>query len=237
MNFKTNFISFDYFSTFQTLASMNTTIKNCNYLLNEEHVTSWLKQTGGTRLLDGICQSPSRLELAWEAIKRSSTVKCVRKKSSKRKSKTSHSNYPSSSFSKFKFSRFEIISEPDHLTNCQNLIEITVTTSTKSCPVSSMNFAFSKAPIYRVRSNFVEIQHDILHNGPVLSIMKNKKTRRLESVKILGWVKTHWLVQLFTGEVVKVKLGDKTELESNVMAIVPAKLDDPNDPTSAFSLP
>jgi len=53
----------------------------------------------------------------------------------------------------------------------------------------------------------------------------------------IGWVKTHWLVQLFTGEVVKVKLGNKTELESNVMAIVPAKLDDPNDPTSAFSLP
>jgi len=213
---------------------MNTTIKNCNYLLNEEHVTSWLKQTGGTRLLDGICHSPSRLELAWEAIKRSSTVKCVRKKSSKSKSKTSS---PSSSFSKFKFPRFEIISEPGHLTNCQNLIDITVTTSTKKCQVSSMNFAFSKAPIYRVRSNFVEIQHDILHNGPVLSMMKNKKTQHLESVKIIGWVKKHWLVQLFTGEVVKVKLGNKTELESNVMAIVPAKLDDPNDPTSAFSLP
>jgi len=215
---------------------MNTTNKNCNYLLNEEHVTSWLKQTGGTRLLDGICNNPSRLELAWEALKRSSTVKCVRKKPSKRKSKTSHS-LSSSSFSKFKFPRFEIISEPDHLTNCHNLIDITVTTSTKNCQLSSMNFAFSKAPIYRVRSNYVEIQHDILHNGPVLSMMKNKITQQLESVKIIGWVKTHWLVQLFTGEVVKVKLGNKTELESNVMAIVPAKLDDPNDPTSAFSLP
>jgi hypothetical protein len=212
---------------------MNTTNKNCNYLLNEEHVTSWLKQTGGTRLLDGICHNPSRLELAWEALKRSSTVKCVRKKPSKRKTSNS-----SSSFSKFKFPRFEIISEADHLTNCQNLIDITVTTSTKNfCQLSSMNFAFSKAPIYRVRSNHVEIQHDILHNGPVLSMMKNEITQQLESVKIIGWVKRNWLVQLFTGEVVKVKLGDKTELESNVMAIVPAKLDDPNDPTSAFSLP
>jgi hypothetical protein len=68
-------------------------------------------------------------------------------------------------------------------------------------------------------------------------MMKNKITQQLESVKIIGWVKGNWLVQLFTGEVVKVKLGNKTELESNVMAIVPAKLDDPNDPTSAFSLP
>jgi len=217
---------------------MNTTIKNCNYLLKEEHVTSWLKNTGGIRLLDGICENPSRIELAWETLKRSSSVKCVRKP--RKKSKTSHFSSSSSSSSKFKFPRFEIISEPDHLTNCQSLIDITVRTNDCQSKrrLSSMKFAFSKAPIYRIRSNIVEIQHDILHNGPVLSMMKNnKKTKRLESVKIIGWVKKHWLVQSFTGKIVKVKFGNKTELESNVMAIVPAKFDDPSDPTSAFSLP
>jgi hypothetical protein len=99
-----------------------------------------------------------------------------------------------------------------------------------------MNFAFSKAPIYRVRSNAVEIQHDILHNGPVLSMVKNDNNQ-LETVKILGWAKKNWLVQFSSGKVVRMKFGEKAELEKNVMAIVPAKLDNPNDPTSPFVLP
>ena len=119
------------------------------------------------------------------------------------------------------------------------MISVTIATDNiKKCENSdSVKFAFQKAPIYRVRNNPVEIQHDILHNGPVLSMIDSGE--KLESVKVLGWVKNDWLVQRVTGDVVKIKMevsGD-TRLENYVYAIVPAKLDDPKNPDLAFVLP
>jgi hypothetical protein len=220
--------------TFQTLApTIKTNEKSsCDYILNEEHATSWLNQTGGFRLTDGICSSPSRLELAWEAMKRSSKVKCFRKKHPK--SKTSSSFFPYSS-SSFEFPKFKVFSEPDHITNCEQLINIKIENLNLCNDMSLLNFAFSKAPIYRVRSNPVEIQHDILHNGPVLSMIGGEN--KLESVKILGWKKKSWLVQSYTGQIEAMTFGENAQLESNVMAIVPAKLDNPNDPSSGIILP
>ena len=197
--------------------------------MNEEHATSWLNQTGGINLTDGICSSPSRLELAWEAMKRSSTVECFKKR---RRQNPKTKTYSSS----FEFPKFKINSEPDHITNCEQLINIKIGDLDFCRDMDSLNFAFSKAPIYRVRSNPVEIQHDILHNGPVLSMIKGDENK-LESVKILGWKKKSWLVQSYNGQVVEMNFGENAQLESNVMAIVPAKLDNPNDPSSGIILP
>jgi hypothetical protein len=65
---------------------------------------------------------------------------------------------------------------------------------------------------------------------------------RFESVKVLGWgvqvasARHYWLVETSTGEAVKVRQGSAA-IEENVMAIVPAKLERPEDPTSAIVLP
>jgi hypothetical protein len=220
---------------------------NCNYTLTDEHALKWLEFSGGLNLLDGICHSPSRLELAWEAAKRSLTTTC---NSSKKSKTTSTPTFP------------KMLTQNNPITSCQDIFNIKLS-STPNCQniVENADFLFGKAPIYRVRSNPAEIQHDILHNGPVLAMMRTDVSLNnlagifeqsadstsnaqigFESVKILGWgvhvasARHYWLVETSTGEIAKVRQGSSA-IEDNVMAIVPAKLERPEDPTSPIVLP